>query len=259
MSTVTLAREPDAARQKQASTMLVIWQHPEARTMEPVARLDRGESGFRLRYLARARTVPGFRPLLGFPDLHGDYRSRSLFSPFVGRTMSPRRPDYRAYREALDLDSLAGPWEELAASQGTQMTDALQFFSVPVEVAEHQWACRFLVHGIRHIRASITADVEDRIDRLRVGDRLRLVDDTENQHNPRAVLTADGSGAALGWVPDFLLDHLTSLREVAEPTASVAHTNPREVAGHLRLTVLLRGHAARDYLPFTHAGFEPLA
>ncbi|HZI97884.1 MAG TPA: hypothetical protein VFD41_10220 [Actinomycetales bacterium] len=226
--------------------------------MEPVARLDRDAAGYRLRYLARALDVTDFRPLLGFPDLDGDYRSRSLFSLLAGRAMSPRRPDYRAYREALDLDTLAGPWDELAASQGSQMTDGLQLFGVPVHVHSEGWACPFLVHGIRHVQAGVTADVQDRIDRLRRGDRLGLISDPDNEHNPHAVLTTDGGGYALGWVPDFLLPHLRGLRRVREPSVTVAHTNPRDVAGHLRLRILLRGDGPDGYRPFAEVGFEPL-
>lgn len=259
MSLSTLQREAPGSGYPAPATLLVIWQHPVTRWMDPVARLDRDPSGYRLRYLARTHSVAGFRPLLGFSDLAGDYRSPSLFTLFAGRAMSPRRPDYRSYREALGLDALEGPWEELARSQGTQVMDTLQLFAVPSEVAPGEWACRFLVHGIRHVRAARTPDVEDRIDQLGEGDPLLLVDDAGNEHNPRAVLTADGGGHALGWVPNFLLDHLAQMRDVAEPAVEVARTNPRDVPGHLRLTALLRGRAHAAYAPFRGDGYEPLA
>jgi hypothetical protein len=75
--------------------LAVAWQHPVTRAIEPVGILECDEAGYRFRYVRNALRVEGFRPLLGFPDLHRTYESTRLFPLFAQRVMDARRPDYR--------------------------------------------------------------------------------------------------------------------------------------------------------------------
>lgn len=151
MST-TLAPERATATPGVEDRMLVVWQHPRSRSMEPVAILGRSVSGYTFRYLRRAREVSQFRPLLGFDDLDRGYHSDELFPIFDGRVMSDRRPDYRDYLHVLGLQADAGPWEQLSRSQGTQATDTLQLFPTPRRVGDR---VAVPVPGPRHPPCSV--------------------------------------------------------------------------------------------------------
>lgn len=263
MSTTTLAPDLSPHTPLARQQMLVIWQHPRSRAMESVALLERSPSGYALRYLRRSRDVHEFRPLLGFADLGRAYHSSHLFPLFAGRVMSARRPDYADYLQALDLPPEAGPWEQLARSEGSQVTDALQVFPLPVLVGD-QWHCRFLVHGTRHVPAAETSkawnpDVEQHLADLRPGDPLLLRDDPDNAINPAAVVTCDRAQHALGWVPNFLVDHVAALRCSGDLRARAATVNGPDTPGHLRLAVELMGSAPDDYRPFGTEGYQPLA
>lgn len=254
MSATALARSETETGQSVADEMLVIWQHPASRALEPVALLSRGADGFRLRYLVRAEGVADFRPLLGFADLNRDYRSATLFSLFEGRTMSVRRPDYQQYVSMLGLDLDAGPWEQVARSEGHQATDSLQVFPMPRRGHDGEWSCRFLVHGIRHIAAR-NPEVESHLRRLQPGDHLRLRAEPDNPVSERAVLTCDHLDFPLGYVPHFLLDHLTVLQDHGPVTVVVETVNGPHTPGHLRLAALLSGTAPSQYVPFSSDGF----
>lgn len=81
MSTTTLVADRAAAAPGVEQRMLVVWQRPADRLLEPVALLSRSPSGYTFRYLRRARAVHEFRPLLGFDELDRVYRP-AISSPF---------------------------------------------------------------------------------------------------------------------------------------------------------------------------------
>lgn len=171
--------------------------------------------------MRQALTVDGFRPLLGFPDLHRRYQSEHLFPMFEQRVMDSRRPDHDRYVRRLGLGADATPWEQMTRSGGGRNGDLLQLFPEPVSLPDGSVTCTFLLHGIRHVPSrplvitgrefSPAADeVERRLAGLSPGDPLRLVREDANQW-PRAVITAATDGYPLGWVPDLLLENLYAM------------------------------------------------
>lgn len=87
---------------------------------------------------------------------------------------------------------------------------------------------------------------------------LLLRDDPDNAVSPAAVLTCDGERHTLGWVPDFLVDHVRALCSIQPPELRVATINAPSTPGHLRLAVTMSGRAPDGYEPFASAGYEPL-
>ena len=83
--------------------LVVTWQHPATRSIEPIGFLSYNGRDYSFAYIRHSLAVQGFRSLLGFEDMYRVYRSDDLFPLFAQRVMDPRRPDYHRYVERLDL------------------------------------------------------------------------------------------------------------------------------------------------------------
>lgn len=238
--------------------LAVAWQHPQTRAIEPVGILEYDEAGYRFRYVRNALSVDGFRPLLGFPDLHRTYESRRLFPLFAQRVMDARRPDYGRYLNELHLPEDAEPFELLGRSGGQRKGDTVQVCPEPSVAPDGSTRSVFLVNGVRHVlEADPTA--HQRFASLRPEERLVLIDEPDNDWNSRAVLVSARDGQRLGWVPDLLLDYVHTVRDQGEPSLVVEHVNGPEAPPHLRLLVRLTGQAPASYQPFTGPRWEPIA
>ncbi|WP_299038518.1 hypothetical protein [uncultured Pseudokineococcus sp.] len=193
-------------------------------------------------YLRRAVAAPGFRPLVGMPQVRR-YVSRGLFPLFAERLMDPRRPDRADYLAALDLGPDASPLLVLSRSGGHRAGDAVELSPVPSADADGRSSCVFLVHGIRHMPGSDAA-----LDSLEEGDELALMPQPENRHNARALLVSARDSAPVGWVPDVLLDYVHGL---AQPVVRVVRVNGPDVGSRLRLLVRVDGGAVAGWAPFS--------
>lgn len=229
--------------------LVVAWQHPESRAIQPVGFLDNETGRYRFRYLLRATRIEDFRPFLGFPNLYETYESDSLFPLFKQRVMNPRRPDYLRYVESLDLPPDASPWEQLARSGGQRVGDTIQLFPVPVVADDDSTSCCFLVHGVRHREAADPA-VRIAIDELHPGDELKLVPEPTNPKNARALLISTQRDVTVGWVPDLLLEYVYAVRR---PTIVTEHVNREAESSHFRLLAKIKGVVQQDFKPFTGA------
>src|SRR5690349_10872446 len=109
---------PETQSTGRAQRLVVAWQHPDTRRIEPVGFLTFDGRVYRFAYIRNAKQVEGFQRLLGFADLAGQYESDQLFPLFAQRVMAPRRPDYQCYVERLGLDVDSDPWEQIARSNG---------------------------------------------------------------------------------------------------------------------------------------------
>jgi hypothetical protein len=237
------SEQTDAGRSR--GSLIVAWQHPASRLIEPVGLLEHGlAAGYRFRYLRRAADVPDFQPFLSFPDLDRTYTSTRLFPLFSQRIMSPRRPDYGHFLRQLHLHEDASPWEQLARSEGRRTGDTVQVFPIPIVMADGTTTCQFLVHGIRHVTGGALPP-------LRRGEVLDLRDDPSNPVNPNAVLVCTRDGTPLGYVPDLLLEHLRAVQSAGPPRLVVEHTNGLEAPAHLRLLVRLEGRTPPGYTPMS--------
>jgi hypothetical protein len=239
--------------------LYVSWRDPESGSIRPVGCLIRrvqpdGED-FRFVYLKAAETLDGFRPLPGLPDLHEIYQSRQLFPVFANRLMPRSRPDYDALATRVDLSSEADPFELLERTGGRRVADRLEMFAPPEQTADGQSSALFFVRGVRYQDGASEA-----IDRLERGDLLDLEEDLENPVNPRAMLVLEHQGQRLGWIPDYLLDHLHALRDLngSDPRVEVVHVNDEASGPHLRLLCRLIAPMPEGYEPFSEPEFQPI-
>jgi hypothetical protein len=238
--------------------LAVAWQHPVTRAIEPVGLLECDEEGYRFHYIRNALGVDGFRPLLGFPDLHSTYESPRLFPLFAERVMDARRRDYGSYLTQLHLPEDAEPFELLGRSGGHRKGDTIQLYPEPLVAPDGSTRSIFLVNGVRHVLAE-DPTAEQRFATLQPEEQLVLIDEPDNDWNKRAILVSARDGQRLGWVPDLLLDYLHTVRDQGEPSLVVEHVNGPEAPPHLRLLVRLNGYAPAGYRPFTGSRWEPVS
>jgi hypothetical protein len=239
-STALLSRESTAPTGGDA--LIVAWQDPESRRYHAVGLLSRTDDDlYRFRYLDEATSLPGFRPFLGFSDLHRDYTSSHLFALFAERIFDDARPDRISLYDALDLVSTAGPMEFLARSGGRRAGDRIQLLPTPSVVNGHTF-CVFLVHGVRYQEGAA-----DAIDQLRPGDQLALEPEPDNPIDPNAVLVTQ-DGTRLGWVPNPLLSYVRAVMSSPDARLTVVRANPRELGHHMRLLVRIEGTLPEDFV-----------
>lgn len=241
-------------------SLFVSWRDPEAGSIHPIGQLIRrvradGEQ-YSFAYLKLAERLVGFRALPGLPDLHRRYDSDQLFPVFANRVMPRTRPDYDLLAAHVDLRADADPFEVLARTGGRRATDRIEVFAGPGRTAEGESRVLFLARGIRHVPGA-----GDAVACSRAGDPLTLVDDPQNAHNPRALLLRVSDGRRVGWVPDYLVDHVHELRELneIEPSVVVEHVNDSTVPAPMRLLCRLSAPWPDHYVPFSGPDFQTLA
>lgn len=265
-----VAREPGNRSATTARRLVVTWQHPADRNIEPVGFLDYDGEHYRFGYIRHALSVKDFRPLLGFRDLHRAYSSEELFPLFAQRVMDPRRPDYQRYVERLGLgEEEAGPWEQIERSQGRRQGDTIQLLPQPATDGE-TLTCLFLVNGVRHVpegplvldgrQIEVTRDqVEDALARLRPGDALQLAREPQNKANPLALMVMAPAATPVGWVPNLMVEDMHQLMARADVSVTTAHVNGPDAPWHLRLLVRLTARGAGDFRFFTGGQWELLS
>jgi hypothetical protein len=260
---------PDSRSSAAARRLVVAWQHPVTRAIEPVGFLSYDGDIYQFDYIRNAMSVAGFRPLLGFDDLRGTYQSEQLFPLFAQRAMDARRPDYQRYVASLGLGGEPEPWEQIERSQGRRRGDTLQLLPEPTIVGD-MLSYLFLVNGVRHVHEEtlypdsrelhVTNDqVEAALASLRQGAALSLVSEPRNPKNPLAIMVLKPSSVPVGWVPDLLLDDLHRLMASAHVAVTAEHINPPDAPPHIRLLARLTASPARDFRFFTGAKWQRLA
>lgn len=250
MSSATLSRDGAGApsQEDEVQRLIVSWQHPVTRALEPVGLLSFDGVDYRFVYLQRAITLEGFPRLLGFPDLDREYESGSLFALFAQRAMDPRRPDFERYVADLALDGEPSPWEQIVRSGGGREGDTLQLFPVP-KFIDGRWQCYFLAHGVRHLlekEVRIDGETKSRyspeqlealLSDLEPGDALTLLAEPDNESSKLALLVASESREPIGYVPELLVKALHGPHSQQLVEAKVAKVNPADAGWHLRLLV----------------------
>jgi hypothetical protein len=264
-----VALEPQHRSTETARRLVVTWQHPYKRLIEPIGVLEYDGRVYRFGYIRHALSVRDFRPLLGFSDLYRRYDSDKLFPLFAQRVMDPRRPDYERYVRRLGLDEDSSPWEQIARSQGRRQGDTIQLLPEPVN--EHGVITgRFLVHGVRHVpgpsrmldgrAVQVTSEqAEAALAALSPGDVLGIAREPGNEVNSLALMVLAERVMPVGWIPNLLLEDVHRLMAEADVSVAVEHVNGPDAPRHLRLLAQLSATGAGDFRFFAGEKWELLA
>jgi hypothetical protein len=261
--------EPRGQEAEAGRRLVVAWQHPDKRLIEPVGFLSYDGDRYRFGYIRNALTVEDFRPLFGFEQLDVSYEADELFPLFAQRAMDPRRPDYQRYVKRLGLEGEPTPWVQIARSQGHREGDTIQLFPEPVIIG-NEVRCLFLVHGIRHAHkypkilngatVEVTREqVDEALNSLHDGDELGIVPEPENRKYPQAIVVMGKPLVPVGWIPNLLVEDLHRLMEQANVRVTVERINGSDAPEHLRLLARLQAAPVTSFRFFTSKRWESLA
>lgn len=223
--------------------LYVVWQHPETRRFTHVGHLDLQPDGeYVFSYTTGADLVDGFEGFAAFPDFEHRYRSDEMFPFFTNRVLSPRRPEYDDYLDALGLgDGEPSPVEIeiLARSGGGRATDTVHVVPAPVMDETGRQVLRFLASGIRHIEGA-----EHRLTRLANETELVLRAEPDNPVNPDALLLDVARHEPVGYVPDYLLGAVQAFLTDGSVHVYAERVNPSNAPAHVLLLCRLEatGH-----------------
>lgn len=244
------------------STLFVAWQSPEpSRSWFPIGRLDAEDSSpFLFRYTQGAldaEAQAGFKPLVSFPDFHRRYESTELFPVFKNRVLDPARKDFAEYLGWLDLDPAhSDPIEILALTGGERQTDSLEVFPRIVKRADQTFACRFFLHGLRHVSAA----ARGRANGLLPGTSLQVAVELNNPAGPLAIQLQTTDCHMIGWAPRYLVrDLIDVINEHPAVSASVVRVNEHGAPLARRILVELRGTLPASFEPMSGAQFKLLS
>lgn len=193
------------------NSLFVAWRpaKPEQAGWRPVGRLEHDGHLYRFCYTGGARR-PGFQPFRGMENLDQIYESEQLFPLFANRLLSRSRPEYEAYLRwsGFDIANPPDPIVILGVTEGIRETDAVEVFPCPVRDAEGCYFNKFFLHGIRWLPQATV----ERTGRLIEGERLKLMIDIQNEHDPQAVgLRTELDRTLIGYVPRYLANDVWQL------------------------------------------------
>ena len=174
----------------------LIWKNADTRRYHEVGQFEALSDGrYVFGYLPDVSDIPGFHPLLQFPEVGRVYVSEVLPAFFANRVMSPSRPSYGDHLKWLGLEPGAAPIEILARTGGPRATDTFHVVH-SFELDDGRCEGSFFVSGTRYKGSDLS--------KLRRGEEFDLEDDSSNAHNPRAILLA-ADGTHVGWIPEWLV------------------------------------------------------
>jgi transcriptional regulator with XRE-family HTH domain len=221
----------------------VVWQSINDRQFVHVGWLIFENEIFRFSYTPDAELRDDFEPFPAFPDFRGTFESSDLFPFFASRLSSTATSEHLLSALGLTRED-ATPTELLARSWGATPHDTIQIVPEPHILEDGSEVRPFLVSGVRHADETNLGSVTKRIQKLKQGEELSLLDEPENPHNERAIVVEAGQ-IRVGWVPDYLLDYVHKKRsEGMQPHIYVEKANGPEAPWHLRLLCLLEMKSA---------------
>jgi hypothetical protein len=227
-----------------------------------VARLDfkadRGLYEFAYIRAALKAVKEGFVPFLEFPDLNKVYYSDKPFPLIANRLMPNSRPEYAEFLASLGLSAESDPMTILARSGGRRETDQIEFFPMPApEAATGCYSTHCLLRAIRYMPQPM---VEERIARLKPGEKLFVMWDTQNEYDPHAVAVRTNDNYLLGYLPAYLTGDIWKLNtECGTIDVFVERVNLPPAEVHHRLLVRVAACWYDGFRPFDGPDFQPLA
>lgn len=254
----TLADEPaKASGNKAMNALFVAWRPPTQTGWRPVGRLEHDGELYRFWY-TRGAEKPDFRPFTQMEKLDQVYESDELFPLFANRLLSESRPEYEAFMRWSGLDANPpDPIAFLGVTEGIRQTDAVEVFPCPTPDADGCYLNKFFLHGIRWMPEAAV----ERIGRLNEGERLKLMLDLQNDHDPQAVaVRTDQERTQIGYVPRYLAHDVWQLVQKCQTDfirLEVARVN-RDAPMQNRVLCSMRACWPDGFRPCSGVDFSPI-
>ena len=175
----------------------------------PVGRLDFDGEVYSFFYTKGVEKIRGFRPFDGMSDLTICYKSRELFPVFFNRLMPKRRAEYKAFLGWSGFNAEPDPIALLAVTEGIRQTDAIELFAPPTQNADGLLSSKFFLHGL----SRMTGIAQERVEKLKPNDPLKLVLEPENTFDRNAVglYSVERDELKLGYIPRYLVRDLNRI------------------------------------------------
>ncbi|HEY4697898.1 MAG TPA: HIRAN domain-containing protein [Gallionella sp.] len=239
--------------------LFVAWQDMKSRSWAPVGRLTHEDGVYRFVYTRGAEAMPDFRPFGVMQDLHSAYKSEKLFPLFANRILAKNRPEYSDYLKWLGLNEARyDELEELARTGGLRATDSLELFPCPEPTAGKNYEVYFFCRGLRHLHA----ENQERAQQLKPGERLYLMQDLQNPHDPMALLMRTVEPITLvGYAPRYYSAEFTQLIKSTAPDQVKVTVEQVNLDAPVQYRVLckLTSPWPANFSPCTTQDFEALA
>jgi hypothetical protein len=195
-------------------TIFLALQEPISRNWFPVARVDQLKENFLLRYTKGTSRFADFSGFGRMTKLDAAYLSDQLFPLLKNRVMARNRADFSAFAGWLGKDAeLLTPFEELAVTGGLRGTDTMELIPVPEVSDSGAYEAAFFIHGVRYLSEGSQTEFS----KLKPGDELLLVKDSQNPSDRHALLLRTKTSACLvGYVPRYFSLEFTTLLDAQE-------------------------------------------
>lgn len=239
--------------------LYLAWRDPKNRTWFPIGQLRFDGKVYQFVYTKGAKQSPNFVPFARMEDLTTTYESDELFPLFANRLLSKKRPEYQEFLHWLNTRvGEDDPLTLLACTGGMEEGDLLALFPCPSPGPDNMYRMRFFSHGLRYL----LPEALPRIHKLSPGERLYLMPDPQNKHDPEAVgLRTDDPVTFVGYCPRYFAgDFLRLMREAgAENTKVVVERINQDAPIQLRLLCTLTANWPESFRPCSGELYEPLA
>jgi hypothetical protein len=240
-------------------SLFVAWQNINSRKWAPVGRLTHENGLYRFVYTRGAENEPDFKPFGPMQDLHQAYKSDELFPIFANRILAKNRPEYSEYLQWLGMsESKYDELEELGRTGGLRATDSLELFPCPEPTAAKQYEVYFFCRGLRHLHT----ENQERARHLKIGERLYLMQDLQNDQDSMALLMRTCDPITLvGYAPRYYAAEFTQLIKSTDTEQVRITVEQVNVDAPIQYRVLckLTSPWPLNFVPFSRSEFSPLA
>ena len=232
------------------------WQNPDNRKWFPVGMLTLDEGVYRFLYTKGALKNSNFVCFGRMGKLDAVYESETLFPLFSNRLLSSSRPEFKNYLNWLNIKN-GDQLDVLAITEGLRSTDTLEVFKCPMPNERGEYEVEFLSHGLSHLPQQTL----ERVNRLQTRDRLFLIHDFQNKHDPMAiVMRTDDPIDFCGYCPRYLNPdfHILMKKSGAENLlVEVVKVNV-EAPLNMRLLCKITAKWPKDFTPCSEDNFHPV-
>jgi hypothetical protein len=239
-----------------SEVIFVAWRNPLNKSWFPIARLTKEKNGdFSFVYTRGAKNsnFPFFPQMAETTE----YKSKELFPLFDNRLISEKRPDFYSFLKWLDIrTNRTNKLKILALSEGKKPTDHLEFFQCPQKSSNGKYEVPFIVHGLQYF----PKETISRVNELKVGERLYLCPDPQNEYDNDAILLRTGNPVwTAGYCPRYLCSDFYKLVQTNphDIIVSVKKVNKDAPLG-FRLLCEISTTWPKGFEPCSREDFEPL-
>jgi len=263
-STSDPRKTSSSSRANGLRTLFLAWQDPDGRRWFPVGRLDQSNGTYLFRYTKGALQAQkrGFTPITSFPRLYKTYESEDIFPLFANQVLSRNRPEFDDFVEWLSVPKEKADPVAILARTSDQVTDTLEIFPYPEQREDDAHVVHFFVRGLRYQSDCAIK----RVHSLEPGERLLMLPDVQNEHDPNACLLRTVERHKkdmhlMGYLPRYLAREMSRISP-EHRTASkieVVRVNPSPAPIHFRILCRLAFPSSSTYQPFDDEVYDPLS